>query len=222
MVLVMVKASFSLPIILLLSSSCKTALAQTAPPLGCFIDLNEVANRVAAKSPSDVETFVLCPDTVYQIGFLGSGGVIEDGFPALLLRQNTHYRCGEDGKSTNNCIISGGQFQIISTFNSFNEEPKVNVRLDGITFTDGDTAGAVLVAPGDVIFTDCIFRVGHFVAGSVLQLITCALAFCISLFHTLTHSFFYSLNHQSGTLQHRCRLIAFLFGVNWSLAERNG
>jgi len=140
----------------------------TEPASGCYTDLNKVANRVATKPAFKVETFTLCPDTVYKIGYLGSGGLTEDGFPALQLRQNTHYRCGEDGKSTNNCIIAGGQFQIISTFNSFNEEPKVNVRLDGITFIDGDTAGALLVAPGDVIFTDCIFRVGHFVAGSVL------------------------------------------------------
>jgi len=129
------------------------------PESGCFTDLNSVATCVAEKNAFQVETFVLCPGTVYKIGFLGSGGVTEDGFPALTIRANTRYLCGEDGKSENNCVITGGQFQIISTFNSFGGEVKDNVLFKGITFQDGESAGALLVAPGDVTFEDCIFRV---------------------------------------------------------------
>jgi len=129
------------------------------PATGCYTDLNKVASRVAAKNPFQTETFTLCPNTVYKIGFLGAGGVTEDGFPALVLRQNTRYICGEDGKSSNNCVITGGQFQLLSTYNSFNAEVKRNVLLKGITFQNGQSAGALFVAPGDVIVEDCIFRV---------------------------------------------------------------
>lgn len=130
-----------------------------APESGCYTDLNKVANRVATKNAFQVETYTLCPNTVYKIGFLGNGGITEDGFPALTLRQNTRYICGEDGKSSNNCVITGGQFQLLSTYGSFNTEVKANILIKGITFQDGESAGALLVAPGDVIFEDCIFRV---------------------------------------------------------------
>ena len=132
----------------------------TPPESGCYTDLNKLANRVANKPPFKLETFVLCPHTVFPIGFFSDDGKFQGGFPALELRQNTHYLCGEDGKSSNNCTIEGGQFQVLSTVMSFNEEPKVNILLKGITFRDGGAAGALLVAPGHVTFEDCIFRVG--------------------------------------------------------------
>ena len=131
------------------------------PDSGCFTDLNLVAARLQTKNAFQVETFTLCPNTVYKIGFLGSGGITEDGFPALTLRQNTRYICGADGKSSNNCVITGGQFQLISTYTSFGNEVKSNIILKGITFQHGQTAGVLLVAPGDVLFEDCIFRVSH-------------------------------------------------------------
>jgi len=142
-----------------ISSDAPTVAPVLSPSKGCFSDLSQVADRVATKNAFQVETYILCPNTVYKIGFIGASGVTEDGFPALVLRQNTRYICGEDGKSSNNCILTGGQFQLLSTFNSFNQEIKANIQIKGITFQDGESAGALLVAPGDVIFEDCIFRV---------------------------------------------------------------
>jgi hypothetical protein len=122
------------------------------PDKGCFTDLNVVSAQVAAKTGYKVETFTLCPNTVYKIG---------DDVPPLTLRQNTRYICGADGNSSNNCVLTGGQFQIISMYGSFDKEVKSNIVLKGITFENGHVAGALLVAPGDVLFDDCIFRVSH-------------------------------------------------------------
>ena len=137
------------------------------PEKGCYTDLNQVAARLQAKNAFEVETYTLCPNTVYKIGFLGANGLTEDGFPALTLRQNTRYICGADGKSSNNCVITGGQFQIISTYSSFNKEVKSNIVVKGVTFQNGQTAGALLVAPGEVQFEDCIFRVRNFCCSSL-------------------------------------------------------
>ena len=140
------------------STSCKV---DPFRDMGCFDDLNEVSARVAAKNGYQVETYTLCPNTVYKIGSAGSGSIFEDGFPPLTLRQNTRYICGSDGKSSNNCVLSGGQYQLLSMFSTFDYEIKSNIVLKGITFENGQTAGVLLVAPGDVIFDDCIFRVSH-------------------------------------------------------------
>ena len=131
------------------------------PDMGCFADLSEVADRVAAKNGYQVETYTLCPNTIYKIGSTGTGTIVEGGSPPLTLRQNTRYICGSDGKSSNNCVLTGGQFQLLSLYNAFDYEIKSNIVLKGITFENGQTAGVLLVAPGDVIFDDCIFRVSH-------------------------------------------------------------
>ena len=131
------------------------------PDMGCFADLSEVADRVAAKNGYQVETYTLCPNTIYKIGSTGTGTIVEGGSPPLTLRQNTRYICGSDGKSSNNCVLTGGQFQLLSLYNAFDFEIKSNIVLKGITFENGQTAGVLLVAPGDVIFDDCIFRVSH-------------------------------------------------------------
>jgi len=150
---------------MMVSAQINLSAASLLPPSGCYTDLKELDNRVANRENIfQVETYTLCPNTIYEIGFLGSSGITEGGFPALTLRQNTRYICGEDGKSSNNCILTGGQIQVLSTFNSFNGESKSNILLKGLTFQKAESAGALLVAPGDVIFEDCIFRVSGIVA----------------------------------------------------------
>ena len=185
------------------------------PEKGCYTDLNQVAARLQAKNAFEVETYTLCPNTVYKIGFLGANGLTEDGFPALTLRQNTRYICGADGKSSNNCVITGGQFQIISTYSSFNKEVKSNIVVKGVTFQNGQTAGALLVAPGEVQFEDCIFRVRNFllffVGFGVRQ-------WRISIFLHLSFRFCIFC---SGTIQRGGCLAHLLLGHDASFASRN-
>jgi hypothetical protein len=68
---------------------------------------------------------------------------------------------GEDGQSSNNCVVSGGQFNLFSTANALDStEPEVtNVLIQGVTFEKGKSSGLLFVAPGNVTLEDCIIRV---------------------------------------------------------------
>jgi hypothetical protein len=122
--------------------------------------LTEVQELVNNKSAFVLKKYILCPNTFFPIGFPASNGInTYSGNSPLLLRSNTQYYCGEDGSSKNNCTVYGGQFQVLSTLASFNNENKVNILIQGLTFQAAGNAGALLVAPGDVTFIDCIFKV---------------------------------------------------------------
>jgi hypothetical protein len=68
---------------------------------------------------------------------------------------------GEDGKSSNNCIISGGQFNMFTSVASLTatEDEVTNVLIQGLTFENGKSTGLIFSAPGNVTLEDCIIRV---------------------------------------------------------------
>lgn len=126
----------------------------------CYSNLTEIENLVSLKSPFTVETFILCPDTTYTMGsFDPITNVNVDGWKPIFTRANSIFQCGEDGKSSNNCVISGGNFQMMHEVITFNWESKDNVVVKGITFEDATSGGVLLAASGDITFIDCIFRV---------------------------------------------------------------
>jgi hypothetical protein len=144
------------------------------PDRPCYSNLTEIEDKNKLKNPFEVETFVLCPNTVYKIGVYGPEGDIVDGYNSLQPRSNTIYSCGEDGKSSNNCTFSGGQYQVYHSLVSYNRENKVGVVIKGITFDRSIEGGLILVAPGDITFIDCVFSVSSLVDSSFL---------CGSFFH---------------------------------------
>jgi hypothetical protein len=129
------------------------------PARPCFTNLTEIEDLTKLKNPYFVETYVLCPNTIFQIGVVGPNNTIVGGYNAIQPRANTVYTCGEDGKSSNNCIIRGGSYQVYHAFVTYNRENKVGVVFKGITFDDSIEGGLVLVAPGDTTFIDCVFSV---------------------------------------------------------------
>lgn len=130
------------------------------PKPECFDDL-DVLDRWVETKEFLTETFILCPNTYFQVGSQTGPNepCCKDGSAPLTLRQNSRYMCGKDGKSSNNCILKGGMFQAISSAGTFGGEKKLNVRLEGLTFEDGGNSGVLLAAAGDVTFIDCVFRV---------------------------------------------------------------
>jgi hypothetical protein len=129
------------------------------PARPCYTNLTEIDDLTKLKSPFDVSTFVLCPNTIFQIGVIGPDNIVVDGYSAIQPRANTIYTCGDDGKSSNNCIIRGGSYQIYHAFVTYNRENKVGIVFKGITFDDSLEGGLVLVAAGDTTFIDCVFSV---------------------------------------------------------------
>ena len=134
--------------------------APLLPPMpDCFTDLELLYQYVEQKNPSEVVKYVICPNTIHVVGIPTAGEQCCDrGTRPLNGRANTHYYCGEDGSSSNNCTLIGGQFQYVSVV-SFDFKAKPNIVLSGITFMAGDNAGVIIASPGDTTFIDCVFRV---------------------------------------------------------------
>ena len=130
------------------------------PVRPCYANLTEVEDLVKLKNPFLVETYILCPNTIYRMGtFDVTTYQIQNGFPPIYTRSNSLYQCGEDGKSSNNCVITGGEYHVFHEYASYNRENKVNVVMKGLTFENASGGGLIIAAPGDIAFIDCIFRV---------------------------------------------------------------
>lgn len=79
----------------------------------CLPDLDAVATAMLVTDPEETTTLILCPDTVYQVGDFGPDGTIINGGPPIALRENFHLKCGDSGESANNCLVTGGRFQLL-------------------------------------------------------------------------------------------------------------
>ncbi len=141
-------------------SPTKAPIPAPVPDRACYTDLQEIQDKVSLKDPFIVETYILCPNAVYTIGtFDGAANTITGGSKAISTRANSIFQCGTDGISSNNCIVTGGTIQVLHDSAFFRNEDKSNVVIKGITFEDASHSAAVLAAPGDITFIDCIFRV---------------------------------------------------------------
>lgn len=129
------------------------------PKPACFDDLDVLQEYVEAKNPLETEDFILCPNTVFHIGNPRSdASCCENGSAPLQLGPNTHYKCGADGTSTNNCTLTGGLFQVLATAPSRDQEEIItNSVVEGVTFRGGGGAGTLMVSNNNVTFRDCIF-----------------------------------------------------------------
>jgi hypothetical protein len=128
---------------------------------GCYGSLWDVAVALEEKNPFVPETFVLCPNTEYRIGKRDPSqpDCFIDGDTTIQLRQFSKIICGDTGSSENNCTITGGFSQMVTTAGSYDLEQKTRIVVEGITFTQGRGASLFLAAGGDVMFKDCVFKV---------------------------------------------------------------
>jgi hypothetical protein len=112
------------------------------------------------RASSDIDNvYILCPNTVFNIGVDDENGVCcVDGMARLNARSRSHIKCGESGSSLNNCTLLGGQIQLLSRPQTFREDTTTDVVIQGITFEAATDMGAVLGSIGDLTFLDCIFK----------------------------------------------------------------
>lgn len=125
----------------------------------CFSNLTEIYFDSASKGPDDAATYVICPDTVYEIGTIVDTR-LEGGMAPLLLRSNRVYQCGATGSAENNCVFRFGRFQVISDPNIFaaGGEPAQNVSVRGVTFDAAEEAAISLDNAGSITFHDCVVQ----------------------------------------------------------------
>lgn len=92
--------------------------------------------------------------------------------PIRLVNANVHIQCGDNGSSANECIFTGGTFQIVfSDGYYYNDNTQVldNMLIEGVTFMgleDGSMANIDVYAgsfnarpPTTLTVKDCIFQV---------------------------------------------------------------
>ena len=151
---------------------------EPTPSIECFSDTTALLQEVTQADTSEVTTYTLCPNTVFDIGRLdGLDGTVVGGMAPLVARSNTHYVCGENGSVADNCVFRGGQVQVFSSF-SFFSESTTDCLIKGMTFEDANGAGASLGNVGDITFEDCIFRVSD-----SFTVTFCAVVFAKQLSH---------------------------------------
>ena len=130
---------------------------------GCYTNMTEI--YLALKDDSKLDEhkrFVVCPDTIMDIGFLVPGVGIDEGQSPIIPRPNTEFVCGEDGSSRNNCVLRGGDFGVIAVPVFFREDTVVdNVKIRGFTFREQIQYGAFVAAGGSIAFEDCVFEVSR-------------------------------------------------------------
>ncbi len=115
--------------------------------------------------------FVLCPNTIFQIGLPRTKELVDfiDGdVPLMVLHDNVTIVCGNatSPSSQNMCILTGGTIQFLTQpLTPFSPAPVTthHLKLHGITFESAQTTDAEVPtlwwkAPGtDMIVEDCVF-----------------------------------------------------------------
>ena len=130
----------------------------------CIRNLTEIAlSEVFVTNTEFRRQYILCRNTMFEVGVLDQDGSIVDGYFPLAMKGNATVQCGRTGRRENNCLITFGDIGgLFSPFVADDVRPidfgEATVR--GITFDD------LLVAPifvnlafGSLTFIDCAFLV---------------------------------------------------------------
>jgi hypothetical protein len=131
----------------------------TASPVGCYTNLTTLYEDQLDDDIFVQKVYTLCPNTTFVIGYSDStGDCCFDGDTYLSARKNTRFQCGEDGKLSNNCLVTGGETHVVYV-DLINDEDGDNVEFAGITFEDAKLVTLFLGNAGDIKFIDCVFKV---------------------------------------------------------------
>lgn len=128
----------------------------------CFDTLAEIYE--IEKELDDVTVrrrYILCGGTTFHLGHLSDDGRIINGDAFLMPRPNVLYQCGKSGSRSNNCVLKGGDFGLVSFYGVYEGiyETVENVKIQGLTFQSQTLFAAVMEAAGDIEFIDCAFKV---------------------------------------------------------------
>jgi len=137
---------------------CQNATAQ--PCIQTIDELENFETAFGANDPtfSQGRTYVLCSNAFYNIGKLDVNNNVIDGQQFIRARPNLYLKCGDDGKVTNNCFITGGDVQVDGTSYFGNTVTAIpNVTIEGVTFSKTLRYSVWASKQGDITFVDCVF-----------------------------------------------------------------
>jgi len=128
----------------------------------CIRSLNTIYETEAKVTDDSVtRIYILCPQTEFYIAlnFAEDGTPLDGQYPIPIGRPNIHVKCGENGRSDNNCQLVRGLVHVgvVDEFGA--GKPVENVRLEGLTFFRATSVNVIAMVGGDVTIRDCIFKV---------------------------------------------------------------
>lgn len=140
-------------------------------PSTCVSTVLELNERLAVprQNITELRTVTLCPNTC----IIYSPELGRPGSRLFLTNANTHIRCGEDGKLSNNCTlatISPKQITLATiVVAQGNLDGINNMKLSGVTFDGLFSRGwaATLAFSGFVVFDNCAFQVRNVSIGQI-------------------------------------------------------
>ncbi|KAG7374205.1 hypothetical protein IV203_013300 [Nitzschia inconspicua] len=130
----------------------------------CIQDFQELYDLESAILDTSVNrTYVICPNKLYEVGYLDSFfhnlRQNQAGGPPLPLRSNMTIRCGDDGSIANLCFITGGHLQVDGTaMRGIDDTAIENVLLEGFVFINANKYSFWATKRGSVTFRDCEWR----------------------------------------------------------------
>jgi hypothetical protein len=128
----------------------------------CFGSLDPIrVAEEALEDDSELRTYVLCPNNTFAIAkaFTQDGSPKNGQYPLVLGRSNIHILCGVDGKSENNCVLTGGLFHVGFYDEWETGKAVTNALVQGLTFHDAKNTNFLAENSGDISLIDCIFKV---------------------------------------------------------------
>jgi hypothetical protein len=129
--------------------------------LDCIDDLQVLHDREARAATSSQRTYVLCPNKIYEVGYLDFNYNLrrqnrDDAGPPIPLRPNLHVKCGENGLRKDNCWIVGGHLQVDGTaIRGITDRKLDNVVIEGLTFQSSIDHSVWITKPGSITFKQC-------------------------------------------------------------------
>lgn len=114
----------------------------------CWSNFTQLYFDVERLTPNSTKTYVICPNRTYN----------KNGDLPIVARANTHFKCGDDGSSRNNCVLYGGSDSVVINDVVWGE-PVFGVTIQGLTFQSAVGRTFIGLDSGDVTFLDCIIKV---------------------------------------------------------------
>jgi hypothetical protein len=104
------------------------------------------------------KNIILCPNTVFDIGYFANDGCCEGGQAPLFIRSNLNVTCGVSGERSNNCTFRGGSALIFNILGTY-LEPAENVHIHGVTMEASSSSAVIVANGGDMTLHDCLMQV---------------------------------------------------------------
>lgn len=181
----------------------------------CLTSIASVELRDQYSDTSEPRTYIMCPNTVYEVGTFVAGNIppFTGGDAFFQPRPNVHIQCGDDGSSANNCTVIGGTLHVSASTIAGMTEPPTNVTFTGLTFADTNRYSFWGNMPGDITFEDCIFKVSQLSqcrdqkSAIRLTLGLVCVSFVRRTTRTLSHLSFLIMPMKSRPMNSVCRLL---------------